>query len=783
MLHLPLLLKEVTYLTTRTTVFTIFLLPPIALIFLALLQTLTDIALTGGDPHPTPIPTHNTDLLLKCHYDHECTPVLYAPATVATQSILSSIPLPDEAFIPLSTATDPTTRDPNFCPFYPPSPLPPSCPATLDPNTLSFLSPPDLSPCPIYLPCDLIADYIAIRAALKASTTPILTAVLFPWAYIPPETLQTLEPIFPNLQHLLNATDANNPHPTGFIAFHNRTHADILEALETTAPADPILSPLTFKLTSSFDSSSSHIDPHLALLSLIAHLDATHLPPFTTITPTLRPYPTSPPRFDPGGIPTSLAAAALSLPTLLLLYLTHAQLNHETHTHTGDKSIRTILQTSGLSPFHYHFPKFLTTSLAFLLQSLALVLIAPLFPIPALTTPPRPLLILLFAALPLSLYPLTVVVTLCSKDRQTANTRALMLTATSVILQLLSSPLFGTLIYFLSGSIQAPAASPPLYDLARYLLLLFPPFNFTVILTILSERTAGVYDVREDVTKAHASYTYTDAGTPFTAQVLFATIEHNSLYAFLGWLAFDFFLWWAVVAVVETYRQYGLRSLSNNPPRATSIQRAADDEYRIKWRERLSRLAPSARPLLELKNVTLSFSTLKALQNVTMSVPKSKTLALLGNNGAGKSSLISVITKTITHGGTCVAHDVNSIGYVPQFDEIFELLTGLQYVQIFASLRRAAEGSALRALSLVGLDSKLNSLYSGGERRRLSIAAALVGNPDLIILDEPTAGVDLSSRTKIWELISGLDSTVRAREQSKASCMRRPNGEVVAKQS
>ncbi|CAH8676235.1 unnamed protein product [Schistosoma rodhaini] len=160
-----------------------------------------------------------------------------------------------------------------------------------------------------------------------------------------------------------------------------------------------------------------------------------------------------------------------------------------------------------------------------------------------------------------------------------------------------------------------------------------------------------------------------------------------------------------------------------------------------------------------------------AVDRLSLAIPPSECFGLLGVNGAGKTTTFRMITGDLEPSSghiIVVGHDLNrnlrkaqqSLGYCPQFDALLPYLTGHETLQLFARLRGVHEGllnteidQLLNDLNLTSLAHVLVSRYSGGNRRKLSVAIALVGETPLICLDEPTTGVDPISRRHIWDLL------------------------------
>jgi ABC-2 type transport system ATP-binding protein len=174
------------------------------------------------------------------------------------------------------------------------------------------------------------------------------------------------------------------------------------------------------------------------------------------------------------------------------------------------------------------------------------------------------------------------------------------------------------------------------------------------------------------------------------------------------------------------------------------------------------------------RGLTYTFGTHRAVDNVDLSVGPGEMFGLLGPNGAGKTTTIRVLTTLLRVApgvaqvfGRDVVRERMSvrklIGYVPQQLSAEAALTGRENVMLFARLfdvpRRERGDRSERALAATGMlehADRLVSTYSGGMVRRLELAQALVNRPRLLILDEPTIGLDPIARGSVWDLIAEL---------------------------
>ena len=177
---------------------------------------------------------------------------------------------------------------------------------------------------------------------------------------------------------------------------------------------------------------------------------------------------------------------------------------------------------------------------------------------------------------------------------------------------------------------------------------------------------------------------------------------------------------------------------------------------------------------IEIKNLCKSYGDVKAVNDLSFSVNEGELFAFLGVNGAGKSTTINVISGTLKKdSGTVIidGHDIDSnpdaaktsIGIVFQsslLDKSLSVRDNLTHraslYGIFGEELEKRLGDLSDLLSLSEILSRPVSKLSGGQRRRIDIARALICNPKILILDEPTTGLDPMTRKTIWEVISKL---------------------------
>ena len=209
----------------------------------------------------------------------------------------------------------------------------------------------------------------------------------------------------------------------------------------------------------------------------------------------------------------------------------------------------------------------------------------------------------------------------------------------------------------------------------------------------------------------------------------------------------------------------------------------------------MTELLPMA---IDCQHLTYRYGQFTAVDDLTLKVRPGETMGLLGPNGAGKTTLVRMLTTLtpVQRGelrilGLDSRHqtiDIRSnIGYVPQQLSIEPALTGRQNVEWFARLygvprteRAARVEQALAAMELLDAADRLAGTYSGGMVRRLEVAQALVNRPSLLVLDEPTVGLDPIARDGVWTQVQRMQAqfgmtvllTTHYMEEADALCDR-----------
>jgi nodulation ATP-binding protein I len=181
--------------------------------------------------------------------------------------------------------------------------------------------------------------------------------------------------------------------------------------------------------------------------------------------------------------------------------------------------------------------------------------------------------------------------------------------------------------------------------------------------------------------------------------------------------------------------------------------------------------------LIEIEKLSKSFGEQKVLDRIDFKLESGEIVGLIGPSGSGKSTLIkTMLGMEKADEGEALVLDykmpkreiLSNIGYMAQSDALYEMLTGYENLDFFGKMKGVPSDKLKKEIEYIAeiVDltddlKKLVSKYSGGMKRRLSLAIALIGSPELLILDEPTVGIDPSLRKNIWkELFKQRDNGV-----------------------
>lgn len=176
--------------------------------------------------------------------------------------------------------------------------------------------------------------------------------------------------------------------------------------------------------------------------------------------------------------------------------------------------------------------------------------------------------------------------------------------------------------------------------------------------------------------------------------------------------------------------------------------------------------------IIRVNGLEKSYGNHRVLNGVDLEVAPGSIVALLGSNGAGKTTMVKILSTLLKYDGgqaTVNGHDVaesgdevrRSISLTGQFAAVDEILTGRENLILIAKLRHLAQPAdiaddLLERFSLRHAGGRRVATYSGGMRRRLDIAMSLIGDPAIIFLDEPTTGLDPQARIEVWDTVREL---------------------------
>ncbi len=179
--------------------------------------------------------------------------------------------------------------------------------------------------------------------------------------------------------------------------------------------------------------------------------------------------------------------------------------------------------------------------------------------------------------------------------------------------------------------------------------------------------------------------------------------------------------------------------------------------------------------MIHVNNLSKSFENITAVKDISFSIQKGEVFGLLGPNGAGKSTTINMMSTILQSDEGSILIDKNDvksnpnlckqlIGVVPQEISLYDEFTAYENLLFWGSLyeipTKELKQRIESILELIGLSDRKNDLiktYSGGMKRRINIASALLHNPKILFMDEPTVGVDPQSRNRIFEIVEKLN--------------------------
>src|SRR5919201_3621117 len=178
-------------------------------------------------------------------------------------------------------------------------------------------------------------------------------------------------------------------------------------------------------------------------------------------------------------------------------------------------------------------------------------------------------------------------------------------------------------------------------------------------------------------------------------------------------------------------------------------------------RESVQPVAAERGLVLEARDISKRFGEREALKRVSLEASRGELVAIIGPNGAGKTTLLSILAGIQRADGGSVSRRPGEVGWVPQQAAVYNKLTVAENLRLFARLEKCpdVEGVVERMLAQTALEQRRDdpvSELSGGNRQRVNIAIGLLAEPEVLLLDEPSAALDPRQRERLWEFILGL---------------------------
>ncbi|CAD5115360.1 DgyrCDS4339 [Dimorphilus gyrociliatus] len=266
--------------------------------------------------------------------------------------------------------------------------------------------------------------------------------------------------------------------------------------------------------------------------------------------------------------------------------------------------------------------------------------------------------------------------------------------------------------------------------------------------------------------------------------------EENGIGKQLTFLALQGIAYFTVLMIMETglWRRFKpilfcesrrKSMIYNQMSMSSSISSNTEDENIAIERNKVRSIDPSLYGVV-LSELTKCYDDLLAVDSINLAIEESECFGLLGVNGAGKTSTFKMITgdEGISSGDAFLAGynlktDMQNarrmIGYCPQFDALIDQMTGREMLTMIGRLRGVPEGQLtsvvndqISAVLLQNFANKRCGEYSGGNKRKLSTGMALIGDPPVILLDEPTAGMDPVARRSLWNTLNRIRTSGRS---------------------
>lgn len=285
--------------------------------------------------------------------------------------------------------------------------------------------------------------------------------------------------------------------------------------------------------------------------------------------------------------------------------------------------------------------------------------------------------------------------------------------------------------------------NPAWISLIKIVLLAYPPFNFATIYFKVFNLAGVHFDYTHRMWLDGKSVGWEDifeeeSGTIWNEyEYYIPPVFYNMVYILL---------YIVVVPAILTYLDFVLPENRAKAKPWNFIFKCQDDEGQLE--------KPLIECKLKLNSVCKVYGSMKVLDEFNLSVFKDSVLAVIGQNGAGKSTLLGIIAGFVEPSSGRV--NCARKRFCPQKNVLWDVLTVEEHVEMFSELNGCGQDNILNKIFLQEYHNVQASKLSGGMKRRLSLAISSLGNPDILLLDEPTTGLDPVVRKEIWKFISNI---------------------------
>ena len=453
----------------------------------------------------------------------------------------------------------------------------------------------------------------------------------------------------------------------------------------------------------------------------------------------------------------------------------------------------------GLNPFLYWITNFIWDMINYMLPASCVIIIFKIFDVPAFVHGSNyPAVILLFLFYGWSVSPLMYPMTFIFKEPSSAYIFLIVINLFTGITCVESS----FLLQVFSFDVQLKFV----YDFVKVVFLIFPPYCLGrgLIDIAYNDYYNSFYTKTGQISKIRSPFEWDITTRNLVAMAFIGFV--SSIFTLLLEYKFFKFKW---IKRWFNRKHEKLVFMTKNEDSDVKNERLRienglvnNDQFVLKS---LRKIYPKLNGDCSLKNIFKKKKEFVAVKNLSFGVPEGECFGLLGVNGAGKTTTFKMLTTdlSVTSGEILIKDSselINAlknkklfwskIGYCPQFDALYEELTPDEHIRLFSRIRgvkskyeNALSSSLLERLDLVKYGNKPVGELSLGNRRKLSAAISLVGNPSIIFLDEPTSGQDPVSRRKLWQEILNLTRikkksvllTSHSMEECEALCTRLVN--------